>query len=286
VRRLVTLGYGGGPLAETRGEFSVRGGIVDVFPVDAADPVRIELDDDRIDRMRPYDPETQRGFPSTAEGRRGIPFQRVRILPAREVILDPETIASSKEALRARLSEIGSNLEQRMAVLDDLERSIYHPGVEFLLPLLDPGAVPLARHLGPGALTLLVEPPAIRAEIEDSRRRSRGADRARGAGSTRNRPAGAPTRRRDLARPPDRVAALEIDRPDDVARKHEPAPGAGGRRPLRFEGTATCARSSRRSTRRSTRSTARPGHGRVAGRGRRSSSSRRRPARWSGSASC
>ncbi len=229
VRRLVMLGYGGGPLAETRGEFSVRGAIVDVFPVDAADPVRIELDDDRIERMRPYDPETQRGFPAAEEGRRGIPYQRIRILPAREVILDPETVARSKEAIRGRLSEIGSNLEQRMAVLNDLDRAIYHPGVEFLLPLLDPGAVPLAAHLGTEALALLVEPSAIRTEIERFEEEiARGLERVREARRFHAEPLalwrGADETLGDLPGFRIEVAGLEIDHPGDVARAHETAP--------------------------------------------------------------
>jgi len=242
VRRLVTLGYGGGPLAETRGEFSVRGGIVDVFPVDATDPVRIELDDDRIERMRPYDPETQRGLTPAEEGRRGVAFQRLRILPAREVILDPETVSRAKEAIRARLSEIGFNLESRMAVLGDLERAIYHPGVEFLLPLLDPGAASLSDHLGPGAIPFLVEPAAIRGAIEGLEEEiARGLERAREARRFHVEPAalwrGADEALGALPDPRIEVAALEIDRPDDVARARAPgrAP-AGAALRFAFEG--------------------------------------------------
>ncbi len=240
IRRLVTLGYGGGPLAETRGEFSVRGAIVDVFPVDAADPVRIELDDDRIERMRPYDPETQRGFTSSENGRRGIPgarsssgarsLMRIRILPAREVILDPETVSRSKEAIRARLSEIGFNLESRMDALGDLERAVYRPGVEFLLPLLDPGAVALTKYLGPETLPILVEPAAIRDGIEKLQEETaRGLARAKEARRFHVESSAlwrdTDETLGDLSGVRIEVSALDIDRPEDVVRAHTPGPG-------------------------------------------------------------
>jgi transcription-repair coupling factor (superfamily II helicase) len=243
VRRLVALGYSGGPLAETRGEFSVRGAILDVFPVDADDPVRIEYDDDRIERIRPYDPESQRSYTGSEEARRAVPGSRgaargappgrVRILPAREVILDRETIARSKETIRGRLSEIGYSLEKRIEVMEGLERGIYHPGVEFLLPLMAPGAVPLTDHLGPDVLPLIVEPADVRAAIEEfGEEIARGHARVREAGHFHVEPralwraeeevfADLPARRLE-------AAALQIDSKDIVGAD------AGGAASLRF----------------------------------------------------
>ena len=164
--RLTVSGYSGGPLAETRGEFSVRGGLVDVFPIDATDPVRIELDGDRIERIRPYDPETQRSLTGREAAGRGVSGERIQILPAREVVFDRETVARSKEAVRERLADLGFTLEQRVEVLSDLERAIYHPGAEFLLPLLDPPPVPVTAYLGNRSIPMLFEPVEIESALE------------------------------------------------------------------------------------------------------------------------
>ena len=60
LRRLAALGYGRAPEIEKAGEFSVRGGIVDVFPINATLPVRIEFFGDEIDSLRDFETETRR----------------------------------------------------------------------------------------------------------------------------------------------------------------------------------------------------------------------------------
>ncbi|MFQ5458766.1 MAG: hypothetical protein ACE5FC_10015, partial [Myxococcota bacterium] len=164
--RLAAIGYSGGPLAETRGEFSARGGLVDVFPIDADLPLRLELDGDRIDRIRPYDPETQRSHSGRGGAGRELRFPRIQILPAREVILAKDVVARSKEAVRERLAELGFPLERRVELLADLERGIYQPGAEFLLPLFAPAPVPVTAYLGERILPWLVERDGIRAAVE------------------------------------------------------------------------------------------------------------------------
>ena len=47
-------------VVEVAGEFSIRGGILDVFPVDAIEPIRVEFFGDEVESIRPFDPETQR----------------------------------------------------------------------------------------------------------------------------------------------------------------------------------------------------------------------------------
>ena len=49
-------------VVEVAGEFSVRGGILDVFPTDSADPVRIEFFGDEVESIRPFDAESQRSL--------------------------------------------------------------------------------------------------------------------------------------------------------------------------------------------------------------------------------
>ncbi len=60
IEKLVRLGYTREPMVEQRGDFSVRGGILDVFPISSELPFRVEYFDDDIESMRLFEPETQR----------------------------------------------------------------------------------------------------------------------------------------------------------------------------------------------------------------------------------
>lgn len=84
IRRLSACGYVRGESVSGQGQFSVRGDILDVFPVQLNAPVRIEFWDDTIDTMVHFDPETQRRTDAVDE---------VRIPPARETLCDPAALA-------------------------------------------------------------------------------------------------------------------------------------------------------------------------------------------------
>ncbi|MBR5969179.1 MAG: transcription-repair coupling factor [Lachnospiraceae bacterium] len=83
-KRLTAMGYERSHQAETPGQFSVRGDIIDIFDVTAENPVRVELWGDEIDSVRSFDAETQRSIET---------LQEVRIFPATELILDGDTLA-------------------------------------------------------------------------------------------------------------------------------------------------------------------------------------------------
>jgi transcription-repair coupling factor (superfamily II helicase) len=61
-RWLLDAGFESAEVVEVPGEFSFRGGILDLFPTDAAEPLRIELFGDEVESIRPFDPETQRSL--------------------------------------------------------------------------------------------------------------------------------------------------------------------------------------------------------------------------------
>ena len=77
--RLQRAGYRNVGTVAERGEYAVRGSLMDIFPMGAELPLRIDLDDDLIDSLRTFDPDTQR----TVER-----IDAVRILPAKEIPLD------------------------------------------------------------------------------------------------------------------------------------------------------------------------------------------------------
>ena len=100
-QRLVYLGYERVGQVDASGQFAVRGGILDVYPLTEETPFRIEFWDDEIDTIRSFDVESQR----TIEG-----VKSLMIYPVAEVLLDEETFAAGKERMRIEM-------EQQVAVL-------------------------------------------------------------------------------------------------------------------------------------------------------------------------
>ena len=90
--QLVRLGYRKKVQSEEPGDFSVRGGIIDIFPLTEEYPVRIELWGDSIDSIRSFDPVTQRSLET---------IESIRIYPASEMILSRDEIEEGLGRLRS-----------------------------------------------------------------------------------------------------------------------------------------------------------------------------------------
>ncbi|MFT4137168.1 transcription-repair coupling factor [Microbacterium sp.] len=140
--RLVELAYHRVDLVSRRGEFAVRGGIVDVFPPVAAHPYRVEFFGDEVDGIRAFSVADQRSLPGDVE--------RVELVASRELLLTP--------AVRARARELTDALPGLRAMLEKLGEGIPVEGMESLTPALVEGLVTLADYLPEGAATALVEP--------------------------------------------------------------------------------------------------------------------------------
>jgi transcription-repair coupling factor (superfamily II helicase) len=104
--RLVELGYRRADLVEHRGEFAIRGGVVDVFPGTARRPARLEYLGDEIESLREFSPSTQL---STAR------LGAVEVGPARELILDEELRGKAGRRAAARRADRFGDLLQRIA---------------------------------------------------------------------------------------------------------------------------------------------------------------------------
>lgn len=104
------------------GEVSVRGSLLDVFPMGANDPLRVDLFDDEIDSIRLFDIETQRSKDKV---------DSIRVLPAREVALIDEGIARFRANWRTRFE---GNPAQ-CSIYTDVSQSIAPSGIEYYLPL-------------------------------------------------------------------------------------------------------------------------------------------------------
>src|SRR2546429_838716 len=90
LHRLITLGYRREPLAQARGEFSLRGGILDIFPPDRRRPLRAEFFGDELESLREFEVESQGSVGSIATA---------RILSAVELVLTGESIAAADVTL-------------------------------------------------------------------------------------------------------------------------------------------------------------------------------------------
>ena len=136
--RLVAAGYAHVPQVATHGEFAVRGSIIDLYPMGAAHPFRLDLFDDRLDSVRAFDAETQRS---------GDRMASVRLLPAREFPLDEEGIRLFRRRWRARFEGDPSRSPVYRAVGEGRAPA----GIEAWLPLFFERTGSFFDYLPPGA---------------------------------------------------------------------------------------------------------------------------------------
>ncbi|WP_047533893.1 transcription-repair coupling factor [Methylotenera sp. N17] len=104
------------------GEFSVRGGLVDLFPMGSVLPYRIDLFDAEIETIRTFDIDTQRSL---------YPVPEIRLLPAREFPLDEAGIAK----FRSQFREYFEGDPQRAKIYKDVSKGTASGGIEWYLPL-------------------------------------------------------------------------------------------------------------------------------------------------------
>ena len=125
--RLINAGYTRSQLCEGLGQFSVRGGIFDLFPVNSEKPCRIEFWGDEIDSISYFDPETQRREENADE---------IEMSPAAEVMFDPFNLAAK---LKTEIPNPALTLKQRDILAKDaelLENGVKIPPDRYI-PLLD-----------------------------------------------------------------------------------------------------------------------------------------------------
>ncbi len=104
------------------GEFSVRGGLIDLFPMGSVLPYRIDLFDDEIETIRTFDIDTQRSL---------YPVPEIRLLPAREFPLDEAGI----NKFRSNFREQFEGDPQRAKIYKDVSKGVASGGIEWYLPL-------------------------------------------------------------------------------------------------------------------------------------------------------
>ncbi len=160
-QRLTTMGYGREEMIQSPGQFSRRGDILDIFPLDREDPVRVEFFGDEVDSMRSFGVDEQISIESLEE---------IVILPTREGLwLQPDfdraqpEIKTQLEAQVAKLEEFGriqeaENLRNRVGeAVERLSAGHQLAGADQFLPWIEAGLVTLPDYL-PGCRVILDEP--------------------------------------------------------------------------------------------------------------------------------
>ncbi|WP_104477787.1 transcription-repair coupling factor [Actinokineospora auranticolor] len=155
VARLADLAYARVDMVEKRGEFAVRGGIVDLFPPTAEHPVRVEFWGDEVSEIRPFAVADQRSLPGEVA--------EVTAPPCRELLLTAEV--RDRAAALAELHQSDAHLHEMLAKLAE---GIPSEGMEALIPALLPGEMQLLTDVVPaGTHVLLNDPEKIRTRAHD-----------------------------------------------------------------------------------------------------------------------
>ena len=138
-QRLVEAGYVSVSQVASPGEYAVRGSLLDVYPMGSNAPLRIDLFDDEIEAIRRFDPDTQRSLDS---------LDRVRLLPAREIPLDPDGVREFRRRFRTRFEGDPT----RTSIYRGVSEGVAPAGVEFYLPLFFEQTASLFDYLPSNAI--------------------------------------------------------------------------------------------------------------------------------------
>jgi transcription-repair coupling factor (superfamily II helicase) len=140
--QLTLAGYTHVSQVVSPGEYAVRGGLIDLFPMGSAVPYRVDLFGDEIDSIRTFDPDSQRSL---------YPVPEVRLLPGREFPMDE----AARTAFRSRWRERMEGDPTKVRLYKDVGAGLATAGIEYYLPLFFEETATIFDHLG-GAATLVL----------------------------------------------------------------------------------------------------------------------------------
>ncbi|MFJ3393093.1 transcription-repair coupling factor [Leifsonia aquatica] len=143
--QLVDLAYARVDMVTRRGEFAVRGGILDVFPPTADHPYRVDFFGDEVEQIRAFSVADQRSLPE--------PIPSVALPPSRELLLS--------ESVRQRAREMEHEFPSLSGMLAKIGEGIPVEGMESLAPALVDRLVPLTHYLPDGAAVAVFSPERV-----------------------------------------------------------------------------------------------------------------------------
>jgi transcription-repair coupling factor (superfamily II helicase) len=140
--QLTLAGYAHVSQVISPGEYCVRGGLIDLFPMGSRFPYRVDLFDNEIDSIRTFDPDTQRSL---------YPVPEVRLLPGREFPMDED----SRAKFRNRWRELLEGDPTRSRIYKDIGNGVATAGIEYFLPLFFDETATVFDYLGQNATIVL-----------------------------------------------------------------------------------------------------------------------------------
>ncbi len=154
--QLTLAGYQNVSQVVSPGEYAVRGGLIDLFPMGSLVPYRVDLFGDEVDSIRTFDPDSQRSL---------YPVPEVRLLPGREFPMDED----ARNAFRARWRERVEGDPTKVRLYKDIATGIATAGIEYYLPLFCDQTASIFEYLGAGS-----EQPAalvLHGEVDEALKR-------------------------------------------------------------------------------------------------------------------
>ncbi|MDH4375881.1 MAG: transcription-repair coupling factor, partial [Ramlibacter sp.] len=140
--QLTLAGYSHVTQVVSPGEYAVRGGLIDLFPMGSPVPYRVDLFDDEIDSIRTFDPDSQRSL---------YPVPEVRLLPGREFPMDDD----ARARFRSRWRELLDGDPTRSRIYKDMGNGVATAGIEYYLPLFFEDTATVFDYLGEAATLVL-----------------------------------------------------------------------------------------------------------------------------------
>jgi transcription-repair coupling factor (superfamily II helicase) len=140
--QLTLAGYQHVSQVVSPGEYAVRGGLIDLYPMGSTVPYRVDLFGDEVDSIRTFDPDSQRSL---------YPVPEVRLLPGREFPMDE----AARTAFRARWREKLEGDPTRSRIYKDIAQGIATGGIEYYLPLFFDEIASIFEYLGETAAVAL-----------------------------------------------------------------------------------------------------------------------------------
>jgi transcription-repair coupling factor (superfamily II helicase) len=140
--QLTLAGYSHVTQVVSPGEYAVRGGLIDLFPMGSLVPYRVDLFDDEIDSIRTFDPDSQRSL---------YPVPEVRLLPGREFPMDDD----ARARFRSRWRELLDGDPTKSRIYKDIGNGVATAGIEYYLPLFFEETATVFDYLGKDATVVL-----------------------------------------------------------------------------------------------------------------------------------
>jgi transcription-repair coupling factor (superfamily II helicase) len=140
--QLTLAGYQHVTQVVSPGEYAVRGGLIDLFPMGSLVPYRVDLFDDEIDSIRTFDPDSQRSL---------YPVPEVRLLPGREFPMDD----AARAKFRSRWRELLEGDPTKSRIYKDVGNGVATAGIEYYLPLFFEETATVFDYLGDAATVVL-----------------------------------------------------------------------------------------------------------------------------------